>query len=496
MSLLDRIDRRLAAWVGVSLALGAIPALIVLASGTDFPWQTALAGATICICAAPIARAVADRRFDLFEPIVFAALMLLLLFGIRPLWMAATGEQVWPTGRDADVSGWMDAATFGGFLGSLLFVTGYEAGRAFWRRRIGAGAPSRAADPRWVTAVAIAMGVLGLILWLVSLTRAGSLAEGLDLALGGRSAEAQRALTSSEYLTSAPILAACGALLLVLTTGGRPTRRQLTLILALVAIPCVIFALGGGRRFIVPSVGIPLVAFAIMRAWRPRPRLVATAVPLAFLVIVLFPIIRSEQARVNAGGLLPAIGHNLTHPDEPIAYFFEGPDTEGVAVFAVEISTLANETDYFYGAATFGDILLAPVPSAIFPDKPQTARDQLLTAMIGSGCDPAGAGCPDWTALGTFYQDFGVPSLLIGMGLLGLGSAGLWELGRRRPASAVPVLLAASWAVMLPILLRAGWMPAFAWWLFFVVPTFAALWLLTSERLRAVISRRQAVPEG
>jgi hypothetical protein len=480
------------ALVVVSSALcGAIPAVLVVLYGGERTLAL-LAGAIAAVCVAPLARRLIFGTFDIFEPIVGAALMLLLLFAVRPLWSAATHEHVWDSGP-AEVGSWLTRASAIALIGSIVFVLAYELWLLRAERHPVEARPieEQPLPDRWVVPIAAAMTLLGAGLWLYSLSFAGSFAEGLDLALGGRSAASQDALTSSEYLTSAPILGACGGLLILLASRPPYSWSRLAASAACFAVPCAIFTLSGGRRFVIPAIGIPIVLCALRARWRPPKWVVLAIIPAAFFVLILIPILRSSGARANAGGFVPAVKYYVTHPNDSLRYFIDGPDTENVLILALEVKTLERSSDYAHGNATIGDLVIAPIPSRIFPGKPMTARDQLLEQMIGSKCDPARRGCPDYSAIGSFYHDFGIPSVLACMTLLGLGSAALWRRGLSPSASRVTVLLAASWVVMLPIILRAGWMPAFAWWLYFVVPTVVALklvgWMGARERRRRAL---------
>jgi hypothetical protein len=84
-------------------------------------------------------------------------------------------------------------------------------------------------------------------------------------------------------------------------------------------------------------------------------------------------------------------------------------------------------------------------------------------------CDAFGGICSDFSAIGSFYFDFWLPGVILGMASLGVGSALVWRryLVRRDPLSS---FVAGTWAVFLPIVLRAAFMPALSWFLIFLVP--------------------------
>jgi hypothetical protein len=113
----------------------------------------------------------------------------------------------------------------------------------------------------------------------------------------------------------------------------------------------------------------------------------------------------------------------------------------------------------------------------VFSSKPVTARNSLLLRVFGHPCAPTAGGCPDFSALGTFYQDFWYPGVVLEMAALGALAALIWFGYQRSPADPRRVVLAATTTVLLPIMIRAGFMPAFAWVLYFLLPTYFAIWL-------------------
>jgi len=144
-----------------------------------------------------------------------------------------------------------------------------------------------------------------------------------------------------------------------------------------------------------------------------------------------------------------------------------------VAVLAVEIQTLQRTGGYSAGGATVGDFILAPIPSAFFPSKPETWRNRLLVDTFNEPCS-AGGGCPDFSVVGTFYQDFWYPGAILGMSLFGIAAAGAWRrfIANRDPEAA---MLVAAVIVFWPVIIRAGWLPSFTWFLYFIVPSIVGI---------------------
>ena len=114
-----------------------------------------------------------------------------------------------------------------------------------------------------------------------------------------------------------------------------------------------------------------------------------------------------------------------------------------------------------------------------------TARNELLTGTFGTSCATvAGGKCPDFSVVGTFFQDFGYAGALFGMFFLGLGASGIWHGSAGDPTTRARSCWPRSSAIFLPIMIRAGFMPPMAWVLYFVVPTWAGI---------SIASRRASV---
>lgn len=454
--------------------LAGVVLIMVLGAWTTISVFAAVG--TIGVAVLPLALRLRAGTFDLLEPIVGGTIVLAVIFGVRPIAMLVADDFVY---RDVDIAQYFPYTVALGLLGTVAFVAAYE-----WVRRRQLHASSlhererRISRPIAFGSVAV-LALLSVLLFGLHLSRLGTnLADGLRLLVGGQSPELVARWTgTSEYLSTSPILAACGATLLGIATRWRPTRLQLVLILVLVAYPVVIFYLSGTRRYMLPCLLVPLVTWMLMSGRRPSGRLLLALVPVAFLILATIPFARWVGTRDEAtGGIGTVIVQAIENPARAVHRFVLGPDTNMVPTLAMEVSVLTSLGDFFYGRATVGDLLLAPIPHLIFPDKPQTARDELLTRAFGTPCRLAGEGvCDDFSIIGTFYQDFWVPGVAVLMGVVGAASAWLWFRWRRSPGDQRLIVAAGTWTVFVPIIFRAGFMPGFQWWLYFVVPCLLAV---------------------
>jgi hypothetical protein len=483
------LTRSKTAWLGVAVvAIGAFGAIIAVATSAWTAISVVLAAATIVVAAVPLVRRFRDGTFDLLEPIVGGSVVLAVIFGVRPLAMLPGGDFVY---RDVDIRPEFPFVIALGLIGTMAFTLGYD-----WVR--GRQAPSATvvdrADHRLLPAIIYGyiaiLAILSVVLFGVHLVRLGDgLVDGLRLFAGGTSPElVTRWAGTTEYLSASPILAACAATLLGVATRWRLNRYQLALTAALILYPLVIFYVSGDRRYMIPTLGVPVVAWMLMSGRRLSRRVLILAVPIAFVVLTAIPFVRWGAAQEGSGGIAAAFVQGIGNPVRAVERFILGPDTSMFDALAIEVRILREPGDFFYGRATVGDLILAPMPHLLIQDKPQTARDELLVRAYGSPCTVTVLGvCDDFSVIGTFYQDFWIPGVVVLMAAVGAASAALWFGWRRSSGDPRLIVALSAWIVFIPIMFRAGFMPAMAWCLYFVAPSLIGV-LISLRRTRQAMS--------
>lgn len=476
----------------LTAAVTGLAAVVASTAGWAAP-SVILALGVLAIAVIPLAARIRARRFDLLEPVVGGVLTLAVLFGVRPIAMVIDGDFVY---RGVDITPVFPFVVGLGLLAIAAFAAIYEAvARRLARQVEGSGEPpetlNRSAAYGYIVVLAV-VSVLAFGVHLIILG-GGNFIEGFRLAVSGTTPEKLDAWGgTTEYLSVSPVLSASAAILLGIVTRWRPTKLQLIAIVLLVAYPALVFLMAGERRYILPCIGIPVVAWLLMTNRRPGWRTLLVVGTIGLYALAVLPFARS-------GGLdgtrdrTQAFIDNLAKPAVALERFVLGPDTSMVSALSREVQTLDEPGDFFYGRATVGDLLLAPVPHVLVPAKPQTARDEMLARTFGGPCNVGlGGVCDDFSIVGTFYQDFWIVGVGVLMGVAGAWSALIWTRWRRWPYRPALIILLAAWVVFVPIMFRAGFMPAMAWLLYFVVPCLVGVFVSSIQLRRPVQSRRSS----
>jgi len=452
------------------------------------------AGITLWLVGVWILLRARTRRAHLFEPAITGGLMLALLFGIRPLAMIFSGDTEYY--RWIYIGDVFPEAVLLGAVATLVFIASYEIGvRHYVDRwgRINAVPGCEPSQNNWqlLYFYTAALFSTSVALFLVQLHFYGGISEALPKLFAGQHDQlTESAVVRSAYLSLAPILSACGAALLIIGKKGYFGKlRTILFVSLLIGFPLIVFFVAGERRFMIPSLGIPVVAYYLIRRRQVPARLVFVVAPVALVIAMSVPYLRNEQGRQEVGGITGFPAFLIEHPQKPAKLLLLRSETEMVPVLATEIRTLKEQGNYYYGAATFGDLLLAPIPHSIFPDKPETARNRMLIRIFGSPCKGRSGGiCPDFSAVGTFYQDGGWLGVLLGMSLIGWISGRLWRAQFSALDRSMVTGIVACWTVLLPIVIRAGFMPGLQWILYFLVPILGGLLLFRLPRRMPMVS--------
>jgi hypothetical protein len=415
----------------------------------------------------PIAWRVRQRRFDPFEPIVIFALAWGVMFVVRPIAIVVRDDTNF---YGVDIGSTLDTSVLLGLVGAVAFVTGYEL--RFGRRLAArAGTPASAVRPDAALLGAVitsAAGVAGLLLVLLP----GGGLDAVHTFFGGRSAELNELIDgSSVYLWYGSLVVVPAALLgaAIALSDRRPWVVALATLLFVVALLRTVPT--GNRVFLVVLLG-GIVVFAFLRVQR-RPGVVALVTGLCLAVLISHTILtfRDSETRGSIGSVLHEL---VSAPTGALGPLYRGPDAEMAPALAGALIAIPERLPYRFGGATLGDLLVRPIPRQLWSDKPEPPGHQVAVevwpvAVETGGFDPA------FTPMLTFYWDFAVFGVLVGMAALGVAARALKEYLATHAESFAAQLIFAAGLWFLVVALRHDTTLVVVWGLVVFGPLLAVL---------------------
>lgn len=421
------------------------------------------------------------RRGSALSPMSLALVMLGSIFGVRPLLMIQLGSFDF---YGTTIKSGFNASAAIGLSATIAICLGFAYGRLSERQVLGVNptyampplkdiaeeiVPSKSTSLNTVAITAIAI----LLLWLLTMVAVGGGISFLTILFAGRSdAVEQRVANMPAIIPALPVVAS-----LMLATSRirinrvRPMRTAETLQYWAVMALCVIppSALGN-RRFLIPTLVAGLLG-AATRTWNRRISLQMVLAGVAgFLVLAVFPFVRSAGSRTGKTDLLGAMSDyfGTYGVGQVVQDFFVSYDTEMFNYIAYLAPRLGSELPYGLGRGTLGEALLAPLPSSLSPWI--TWSNVLLDKAFGGGC--AELYCPVPSVVGVLYYDLGTIGVLLGMLLIGL----LFSTFERNylRAEGNRLLLLVGFASFAPLIVRGN--------------SISQLWILVQVVLIAIIA--------
>jgi oligosaccharide repeat unit polymerase len=470
--------------VGVA---GAASLGVLAGYSTTLSWSYVLVGVAMLLSVLPFVRAVAQRRFDPFEPVYLFALSFAVLFALRPIFDLNQPGGV-PSFVGYALQSTYTAAVGVGVAGAIGFYIGYFS-------RVGNRLGQSIAVPsgQWVGSTLYAFMVLGTVvslsLFAIFLASQGGLSA-VAAFLSGRNLVSGAALhTSSGYLYAAPLWLTSFAVLLL---ARMPRWRSLGGVIAFMLLGLSQFteiALGD-RAWTLPALAAVVVTWYLRRGKRPALWTAGFLLVAVFIVGVTVP--RQYRTTVDRqAGLAQTVLAATLDPGLGVAQFFGGGDTAMVDALAVELQFVPGTIPYQFGR-TYLEELTRPFPRSFWSGKPVAADTQLMSAIW-----------PDYNRafVGFSFSLFGEPYLnlgFIGVLLFGLVFGALckalyaWFL-RDRLNPAVITIFALSWPLVF-VYARGGIGADYHRQLIYIVPVLLAIVLAGIRRAAPSTGVRDSRP--
>ena len=395
----------------------------------------------------PIAWRVRHRRFDPFEPIVVFALAWGVMFVVRPIAIVVRDDTNF---YGVDIGPTLDDAVLLGLIGAVAFAAGYwlRFGKRLAARLPAAPAapPSSSAALLWSTVVAS----IGLVALALVILPAGGM-DALETFLGGRSEALNEIIDESTiYLWYGSLVVVPAALVSAAVALRARTVWSGALALVLGTIALVRVVPTGNRVFLVVLVG-GFVVFAFISMAR-RPGIVAICLGLAVTLVASRAVLelRDPETRRDLPTVLRAV---VSTPRLAFSPLYKGADAEMAPALAGALTAIPDPLGHRFGGATFGDLVVRPVPRELWAEKPlphvtEVTREVWPVAVETGNFNPA------FTPVLSFYWDFGAFGVFAGMCLLGVVARSIWEYFLRFRSNFLAQLLFATALCYLVVVLR------------------------------------------
>ena len=435
--------------------------------------------------AIPIAWRVRQGRFDPFEPILVFALAWGVLFVVRPIAIVVRDDTNF---YGVDIGDTLDKAVLLGLVGAVGFAVGYATSlgkRAAARIPAASTGTPTSAALAW-SAVVAGIGVIALALVILP---SGGL-DGVETFLGGRSVAFDEIIENSTiYLWYGSLVVVPAALVSAAVALTSRTASAVAVALVLWAVALLRVVPTGTRTFLIVLVG-GFVVFVFLRMAR-RPGMLAICLALAVALFASRVVleVRDPETRRDVPTVLRSI---VTAPDRALSPLYRGPDAEMAPALAGALTVIPDPLGYRFGGATVGDLVLRPVPRELWADKPLPPITEVTQAVWPVAVETGGFN-PAFTPVMSFYWDFGVFGVFVGMGLLGVLARALWEYFLRFQSSFAAQLIYATALCYLVVVLRHDPVAVTVWALILFVPLVAVLRLSTPGVSAAVRSDREPI---
>lgn len=466
------------------LTLGGLGALAILWVRTFE--QIAYVGILLVFTAlvgALAARGWFRQGLDWCEPGIVMGFLFLASFGFAGLRYFLTPEALHPL-LQGDLR-WLTTALLFTLLGLLALWSGYYGRLGLVLHRLTVRPAREQVRARAVVRIEMAGGlyVLGLMARLVMLRT------GLYGYL--KQPEAYTSVPYAELLVRLEALCTLGLVLAWLDAYSHPENRRRGLFAGALLVSELFWGFVSGMKIYVL---MPLVLVAIIHAYK-RGRLPVRYVATAMIVLILiYPVnglyrqmvrtgemeIRGPTDIVNSSGVL--VDEILLNFDDPNLYLGMGYEsaiarTSLIQNYALLLKYLDQTGDYWHGRTIWMLPALIVVPRAVWPDKPVADTGYWFSVQVW-GEDPRARNSIAITWPGLLHLQFGLPSVLLGMFLVGILLRLLYE-RYGRPRSNYSLFF---YVMLLSTLLRID--DDLSWLLAGAVRTFAILWLISLVAFR------------
>jgi hypothetical protein len=414
----------------------------------------------------PVGWRLARRRFDPFEPMVVFAAAYGVMFVVRPAAMLADGRLLYEGPLlDVDVSSTFTEMLMLALIGALAFTGGYFAPLARRVARKNKAVTNELLNADRAVAGVVVAAALAVCSFVVFLVSSGV---SLQVFFKGRTAEVTAAILSTPaYLWSASLVLVPATVVIVAIAWERRSAKLLAVAVLLAGLVLLRAVPLGNRIALLPFFGALFALFYLRRGRRPHPMMLVAAATVALVASALLSV---ERARASRGESASAAALKVfSDPGYIVAPFVSSSDSEMAPAFAAALQAIPERLSYTYGRTIVGDLVIRPVPRALWHGKPLPPREKLISTVWPAEYEK-GSLNPEFSPLLYFYWDFWIVGLVAGMAAYGvLARYGYEYFLRNSKRTVVQIVYALSLSFVV-IAMREGPVDALILALFLVVP--------------------------
>jgi hypothetical protein len=379
-----------------------------------------LIAATLLI---PLLWCATHKRFDIFDPLVWFAVAYGVMFVGRPLEMIVSNDFLYRSPSSSiDVHGGFTKMLVVALIGAWGFMVGYFLS---WGAKLSTRwAPSRARSTRWSAVSASAFAVLGILAFVVFLVHAGGL-RAFILLTHGRTPASEATLGGLSFYpwTAILVLIPAALALWALASEHRSIAAGvgfslLTLVLLLHTVPL------GMRLELGLFVGALVVFSCLRRGARPNGAVIAAVIVFSLFLSATLSDLRGRSTRNESVG--QSLEYTASHPGHTFTYVLRGSDSEMAVVLSAALKLIPVKLGYAFGGVISRDFVSRPIPRAVWPGKPEPARDKMIAALLPPKHGKQSVN-PEFSVLLYPFWDFGYLGVAVALLVFGIGARWLNE---------------------------------------------------------------------
>ncbi|MEH7249099.1 O-antigen polymerase [Neobacillus niacini] len=339
---------------------------------------------------------------DLFEPIIFVTFLYLMIFSIVPIINIIIGETLF---FGKDIMGGAQKATWIFIVSYLAFVFGY-----YLQREKEPLKKKKSINMETTEDVKREILLISLIFWIFCF-----LLSLFDLLSSGKNLLYILSIGNTGFIDPSRQISTPLGFVSMFGYSMIPTwmyinaySKNTILKNVLYVLTLIIFVVRGFRFVIVILIMAPIIYYYIKNNKRPSLLLLCI---LAMVLLFMIGIIGFMRGDIRSGNEVEWASFDIEFIIEAVKGNFDIYQP-----FYGMVEVIPEDLGYSYGDQIFVYTLIMFIPRAIWPNKPYSNIDEVLTTSVSRYASNAGIAFPN---IGEFYMEFGIFGCIVFMFFFG-----------------------------------------------------------------------------